>query len=266
MAALNNLEAKCNVLKKEWDKRSPNLKLCGDMLKELKILLTQLSFLPTSDLGDEAHERELYLARDILEIGAKWSVANHDIPSFERYMAQLKNYYFDYKYSIKESMNMYDLLGLNLMFLLSQNRVAEFHTELELLPADRLEVDSCILVPRQLEQWLMEGSYDKIFRNAKGTIYSKNFFMDILLNTVRDEIGACVESAFDKISIEDAARMLNLNTKEIMQYCAKKNWTLANDGFIHFEALNEKKHVEPIPSADLATLTIDYARELEKIV
>ena len=34
---------------------------------------------------------------DILEIGAQWSILRKDIPSFERYMAQLKCYYFDYK-------------------------------------------------------------------------------------------------------------------------------------------------------------------------
>lgn len=36
-------------------------------------------------------------AGDILEIGAQWSILCKDIPSFERYMAQLKCYYFDYK-------------------------------------------------------------------------------------------------------------------------------------------------------------------------
>ena len=34
---------------------------------------------------------------DILEIGVQWSVLKGDIQSFERYMAQLKPYYFDYR-------------------------------------------------------------------------------------------------------------------------------------------------------------------------
>lgn len=38
---------------------------------------------------------------DILEIGAQWAIAKRDIPVFERYMAQLKCYYMDYKYDIK---------------------------------------------------------------------------------------------------------------------------------------------------------------------
>jgi len=34
---------------------------------------------------------------DALEIGVQWSISKKDIPSFERYMAQLKPYYLDYK-------------------------------------------------------------------------------------------------------------------------------------------------------------------------
>lgn len=36
-------------------------------------------------------------AGDILEVGVQCSIAMHDIPSFERYMAQLKCYYLDYR-------------------------------------------------------------------------------------------------------------------------------------------------------------------------
>ena len=39
----------------------------------------------------------ILFAGDILEIGAQWSIAKKDIDSFERYMAQLKCYYLDYK-------------------------------------------------------------------------------------------------------------------------------------------------------------------------
>ena len=183
-------------------------------------------------------------------------------------MAQLKCYYFDYKSGLPESSYKYQLLGLNLLFLLSQNRVAEFHTELELLPADQIQSAVYIRHPLGLEQCLMEGSYNKIFLakgNAPATSY--NFFIDILLNTVRDEIGACMESAYDKVSIKDAARMLNLTSeKDTMAFATKKNWTFSKDGYFYFTAPNEKKIEEPIPSGELVTLAIDYARELEMIV
>lgn len=118
----------------------------------------------------KASKEELLIARDVLEIGAQWSVAQGDIPSFERYMSQLKCYYYDYNSEIPESAFKYQLLGLNLLFLLSQNRVAEFHTELELIPVEKLQ-DIYIRHPLSLEQYLMEGSYNKV-RPKYNTIHN----------------------------------------------------------------------------------------------
>jgi 26S proteasome regulatory subunit N12 len=36
---------------------------------------------------------------DTLEVGAQWAIATKDVDTFERYMAQLKCYYLDYRYS-----------------------------------------------------------------------------------------------------------------------------------------------------------------------
>ena len=58
---------------------------------------------------------------------------------FERYMAQLKTYYHDYDALLPESAFKYELLGLNLLCLLSKNKIADFHTELEQLPEDTLQ-------------------------------------------------------------------------------------------------------------------------------
>lgn len=38
--------------------------------------------------------------------------------------------------------------------------------------------------------------------------------MDILLDTIRGEIAVCVEKAYEKISLKDAARMLYLPNEE----------------------------------------------------
>jgi hypothetical protein len=63
---------------------------------------------------------------------------------------------------LPESPFKYQLLGLNLLFLLSQNRVAEFHTELELLPPDQIQNNVYIGHPLSIEQCLMEGRYNKV--------------------------------------------------------------------------------------------------------
>lgn len=112
-------------LKSEWDKQAPNLRKCGSLLDQLKVCqivshwidgeivnfsliclfhcslnlnqvaLTKLIFLPTGDTP--VTKNELLIARDVLEIAVQYSVATKDVTAFERYMAQLKCYYFDYK-------------------------------------------------------------------------------------------------------------------------------------------------------------------------
>lgn len=132
-------------------------------------------------------------------------------------------FFFCIRNEIGESQNKYQLLGLNLLFLLSQNRVSEFHTELELLPQEIIHTNEFIRHPLALEQYLMEGSYNKIFlAKGNGPSESYNVFMDILLETVRGEIAACLQSSYDKISIKEAARRLNLKTeKEVLAFAEK---------------------------------------------
>lgn len=168
---------------------------------------------------------------------------------------------------IGESQNKYQLLGLNLLFLLSQNRVSEFHTELELLPQEIIQANEFIRHPLALEQHLMEGSYNKIFRaKGHGPSQSYNVFMDILLDTVRNEIGACLESSYDQISVREAQKRLNFkNEKEVIAFGKKRNWTLGADNVYTFASKTDKPK-EPLPSVELAEQAISYARELEMIV
>merc|ERR1711892_1532385 len=65
-------------LSKEFKGKSPNLEKCGSVLEKLKICLVKLSFLP-NEKG--THTKELVLARDIIEMGALYSIASRDIPA-----------------------------------------------------------------------------------------------------------------------------------------------------------------------------------------
>lgn len=79
----------------------------------------------------------------------------------------------------------YTILGLNLLHLLAENRIAEFHTELELVDAEG-QSSPFVQHPMHLEQYLMEGSYNKVV-SAKANVPSPYyaFFMDRLMDTVR---------------------------------------------------------------------------------
>ncbi|XKL62499.1 hypothetical protein PGB90_002332 [Kerria lacca] len=264
----NNLKAAKTTfqkLKTEWAKRPPNLDLCGQLLADLKILLLELQFLPTQfDGADE----ELLIARSCLEIGAQWSILRKDIASFERYIKQLKPYYLDYKGKLPESSQMYPLLGLNLLFLLSQNRVAEFHIELELLPIDKLLNNVYIKHPVSLEQYIMEGSYNKVHAAAHivpDPTYS--IFMESLIETIRNELARCLEKAYPKISVKGAMLVLNLPNETVLaQYSKTRNWTYSNGYYIFGSDINEMSVDEEMPYVNVAKKMLQYAREMEMII
>jgi hypothetical protein len=82
----------------------------------------------------------------------------------------------------------YPIRGLNLIRLLTQNRIADFHATLESLPlpADEITANPYIRHPVNLEQWLMEGSYSKVW-NARDEAPAEEyrFFADSLMGTIR---------------------------------------------------------------------------------
>lgn len=46
--------------------------------------------------------------------------------------------------------------------------------------------------------------------------------MDILLETIRDEIGACLESSYEQISVKEAQKRLNFKTEREVVAFGKK--------------------------------------------
>ncbi len=96
-STVNDAVALYKMLKTEWDRPAHSLEKCEGLLAKLKIYLTKLSFLPILSSGEGLSKQELVIARDVLEIGALHSIETKDNASFERYLAQLKCYYFDYR-------------------------------------------------------------------------------------------------------------------------------------------------------------------------
>ena len=94
-------------------------------------------------------------------------------------------FYYFCRSLIPLSSEEYPILGVNLLRLLVQNRIAEFHTELELLSSEALE-NPCIKYAVELEQSFMEGAYNRVL-SARQAVPHKTYeyFMDLLAKTVR---------------------------------------------------------------------------------
>ncbi|THH13917.1 hypothetical protein EW146_g6352 [Bondarzewia mesenterica] len=249
-----------------FDARPCDLQKCGELLTQLKIALINTGLLiPQRDQSIE----DLEVARNILEIGAFWSIRTKDVPSFDRYFSQLQTFYNDFSTVLPPSKREYPIRGLNLIRLLIQNRIADFHTTLESLPlpADELAQNPFIRHPVNLERWLMEGSYSKVW-NAREDAPAEEykFFVDSLIGTIRNEIASCEEAAYESLPLKDAATLLFFKSQnELLAFAQQRHWQVnLTAETVTFAQKGEEKM--EIPKEKLITNNLAYARELEQIV
>ncbi|KAI8915888.1 COP9 signalosome [Gorgonomyces haynaldii] len=237
-------------LRKEFPK---DLTKAGQTLDKIKTLFPTTSFLVEKD------PKQLILTREVLEYLCLYAVHTKDVVGFERYYVQLKQYLSVQPASPRQMM----LVGLNLVHLLSQNRIAEFHTELESISPEQFQ-NVYIKHPIQIEQSLMEGSYNKVW-NTRQSVPAEEykFFVDILIHTIRNEIASCAEKAYNSIPVQDAITLLYFkNMNELVEFCKTRQWAIGDK--IVFKQ-NEQEKAQ-IPADDIVKISLKYAQELEQIV
>jgi 26S proteasome regulatory subunit N12 len=152
------------------------------LLTRAKLLLASANVLtPTSQTPSE----QMILARTVYEIGAFTSIRLRDKALFVNYLGYLQSFYSLGLGGENEA----ELTGLNLLRLLAENRIAEFHTQLELIDATNSSVAESepVKFARGLEEWVMEGAYNRVWKagEGKGVNAYQKFFLDVLMDTIR---------------------------------------------------------------------------------
>ncbi|TKW06502.1 hypothetical protein SEVIR_7G244600v4 [Setaria viridis] len=260
-------EATCKLAWLNFACARGDIDSCVALLSELKVLLTRLPSLPPSFEKTPNAVKELKIARAIYENAVILSLKIKDRGALERSLCQLKEFYISTCGIIAPSPNEYPFLGLNLLRLLAENRIAEFHTELELLPLEALN-HPCIKYATELEQSFMEGAYNRFF-NARQAVPHETYvyLMDLLAETVRDEVAECSVDAYDYLPISVAKKMLMFRSdQELLEYISEEQpeWEI-KDCSVHFDMAKPKSHMN-LPSFKLFKQALRYARELEHIV
>lgn len=151
----------------------------GLLSRAKRVLLQLNALIPTQSTSQPL----LSLAREALELGAITSIRQTDAPSFTRYYQQLQPFY-DAEKHIQDTQGQSaqinlstsqrsKITGLYLLLLLSMGNNTDFHTVLEGLVVEaslkghNVEDDPFIKYPVELERSLMEGSYDRVWRETK---------------------------------------------------------------------------------------------------
>ncbi len=200
------------------------------------------------------------------ELATLLSVKKGDFDGFERHVSRVKTYYVDYAGVIKPTPRRQLILGLNLLRLLAQNRVSEFHTEYELVPIE-VRNDPLITYPLTLEQYIMEGSYSRVTDAAsKMPDESFGFFVGKLVESMREKIANCAEKAYGSLALDAAAKLLSLKPSELSAFCTQRGWRVVNNKILFTPDVDATAAKDNVPSAELIKRALDYARELEQII
>jgi 26S proteasome regulatory subunit N12 len=145
-------------------KSSRDYSVSSSLLSKAKITLLKLKALTPQPTTPPS---VLLLAREVFEHGALLSIRAEDPAAFTRYVHQLTPFYelpaerLSPAHSEKNK-----ITGLYLLLLLTQGDYSGFHTELEGLElrGGQVEEDRYLRYPIKLERWLMEGSYDLVWK------------------------------------------------------------------------------------------------------
>eukprot|EP00029_Vermamoeba_vermiformis_P007074 TRINITY_DN2950_c0_g1_i1.p1 TRINITY_DN2950_c0_g1~~TRINITY_DN2950_c0_g1_i1.p1 ORF type:complete len:260 (-),score=54.89 TRINITY_DN2950_c0_g1_i1:61-840(-) len=240
----------------------PNAEKTRQLLNTLKVATLRLST-PAPNSDPNVISKDLFLAREILETSALVSIKLQDETAFEKYIAQLKPFYYDYNKLLPQSERQYPILGLYLLHLLSKGASnAEFHSELEVITDHE---NRYIKYAITLEQDIMEGRYNKVWK-ARETAPSEYyvFFLDKLSGTIRNDVASCLQVAYDKISTSEATKMLLFKDEsELRSFVQEHNWHI--DG--NTVSFTQENHgAKEVPAVPLIHHSLRYAQELERII
>ncbi|KAK9174087.1 SAC3/GANP/Nin1/mts3/eIF-3 p25 family protein [Cryptosporidium meleagridis] len=263
-------QAKVEIGKEQSD----NLNKLSNLIKEMKIFLIELPSLSLS--SKEIDLTELVIARDVLEISALVSVRKKDLFGFERDYLNLQRYYIDYESILAKSENQDMIKGLYLLYLLSCDKISDFHIALEIIPPSDQE-NKFISFSKKLELYLLDGNYSKIMQ-MQSTLPTPDYqiFFKELIDTCREKVAKCIECSYDKISIDKLKSMMRFSTNEelisfINEMSPNFNKEQSNSSNIQWKLIDnavyfEKKTSSSSNNLDLISNALGYAIELERII
>ncbi|KAK4156841.1 SAC3/GANP/Nin1/mts3/eIF-3 p25 family-domain-containing protein [Chaetomidium leptoderma] len=250
------------------------------LLSRAKLLLLQLNALtPAATTTTTNQPQLLALARTTYEQGALASIRAKNPDAFTRYVSQLRPFYELSPGSGGRDEEQNKITGLYLLLLLTQGLYGEFHSELEALSSATghagggvdVEGDRYLGYPIRLERWLMEGSYDRVWKAMKkGEVPCEEFgvFSEILTSQIRSEIASSSERAYPSLPLSSTKSLLFLESEgAVVEFARSRGWTV-KDGQIFFPSAQEtgEEEQEQEMSQMVIENTLGYARQLETIV
>ena len=112
----------------------------------------------------------------------------------------------------------------------------------------------------------MEGSYNRVLSAKQEGAYAQEgmYFMDTLVDTVREAIAECSEKAYGSVTTGELQSLLMLaSAAELQDYAEDRGWSVQG-GVVTFK--EKEGRLLALPSTQLIQESLSYAKELERIV
>eukprot|EP01015_Nassula_variabilis_P018690 TRINITY_DN3074_c0_g1_i4.p1 TRINITY_DN3074_c0_g1~~TRINITY_DN3074_c0_g1_i4.p1 ORF type:complete len:272 (+),score=31.80 TRINITY_DN3074_c0_g1_i4:168-983(+) len=245
----------------------------GDQLVvKMKLLQIQLESQEWSQA--KQNNEQLQLSRTFYEVLIEYYLKTKDLSNFELTLPRIKVYYEDLKHLIGLSDRYYKILGLRLLYLLSFNKMSEFHSLLETI-SQVDQQNTFVAFSVKLERSFQVGNYSSVLdkkQDVPDQLY--NVFLERILETIRYELGRSAEKAYKSLTIKEALSIFYLNDQASLQTYinsqekeAQENgckWEIQGDRlvFSKFEVDRGSK----IDADRMIKRMLGYAHELEKII
>ena len=239
------------------------------ILKELSIDLLEIDSLPPLNMETPNAENERILAREVYELGVLHSINIGDRGEFQKYFDILRSFYSDFGPKVSESERKYMIIGSYLLYLIVENRLSEYHCELELLTDEQKSLAG-IKFCTELERRLMVGAYDEVMNAASNPpvdLYA--FFLSSLLETVRINIADCAEISYNTLNPSALKEILMFSTEQEALEFVKEHYSHWESNGTLFKLKPDAttlSSAEDIPSQKLISQTLTYAAEMDRIV
>jgi len=252
------------------------LDACDKHLRTLQGLFVGLPTYLNPSASSPSKVQEAVLVRESLEYAVLLCARRANLDDMERYYQQLKLYYTDFTdVALPPSERRLLMTGLNLLRLLVQSKIAEFHSELAAIPHSEHST-LFIKQPINLERYIMEGSYSRLL-NAKNNSPSPDFIplLERLQDTIRTEIAHCIPKSYARLTMPEAASVLMLgDAQEAKQFGTTMGWKLAPNGsaFDFTEESEEsgaggkRKSLNEIAFRDVLTENVQFALQLQRVI
>jgi len=140
------------------------------------------------------------------------------------------------------------ILGLWLLYLLSQNQISTFHSELAAIPLED-QNDPHISVPISLEMNFLDGNYTQVLKTKKKMQQTEEFFFfetTPFIETVRTELARSAEASYESLTIEEAQEVFMFDNKtQVNEFVEQQNNWKIEEGKVQFSKKKEESHTIP---------------------